>query len=131
MFANYSFSMSEALQINCIHAKRIRYPYHRRQSTFRLCFIRHIYNMLCYFSLSYTWLILLILLSGDISENPGSSGTELSNSDISKDFLDLSMFRNIFSAVHYNIQRLSNKVNQLQVELSYFDVLLSVTLCLF
>ena len=87
--------------------------------------------MLCYFSLSYTWLILLILLSGDISENPGSSGTELSNSDISKDFLDLSMFRNIFSAVHYNIQRLSNKVNQLQVELSYFDVLLSVTLCLF
>ena len=46
-FANYSFSVSVALHINCMHAKCIRYPYRRRQSTFTLCFIRHIYHMLC------------------------------------------------------------------------------------
>ena len=31
--ANYSFSVSLALQNNCMHAKHIRYPYRRRQST--------------------------------------------------------------------------------------------------
>ena len=72
--------------------------------------------------LLYTWLILLILLSGDISENPGSSDTESSDSNISKDSLDLSIFENNFSVVHYNIQSLANKVHQLQVELSHFDV---------
>ena len=61
-FADYSLRVSEAIQINCMHAKRIRYPYRRRQSTFTLCYIRHIYHMLCYFSLLYKWLILLILL---------------------------------------------------------------------
>ena len=79
--------------------------------------------MLCYFSLLYTWLILLILLSGDISENPGPSDTESSDSDISKDSLDLSIFENNFTVVHYNIQSLANKVDQLQVELSHFDVI--------
>ena len=73
-------------------------------------------------SLLYTWLILLILLSGDI-ENPGPSDTELSDSDISKDSIDLPIFENNFSVVHYNIQSLANKVDQLQVELSHFDVI--------
>ena len=122
-FKNNSVSVSVALQINCMHAKRIRYPYRRRQSTFTLCFIRHIYHMLCYFSLLYTWLIILILLSRDISESPGPSDTESSDSDISKDSLNLSIFENIFSVVHYNIQSLANKVDQLQVELSHFDVI--------
>ena len=79
--------------------------------------------MLCYFSLLYTWLILLILLSGDISENPGPSDTESSDSDISKDSIDLSIFENDFSVVLYSIQSLANKVDQLQVELSHFDVI--------
>ena len=67
--------------------------------------------------------------SPDISENPGTSDTESSDSDTSKDSLDLSIFENNFSVVHYNIQSLTNKVGQLQVELSQFDVIaLSETL---
>ena len=76
-----------------------------------------------FYIMHYTWPILLILLSGDISENPGPSDTESSDSDISKDSIDLSIFENSFSVVHYNIQSLANKVDQLQVELSHFDVI--------
>ena len=122
-FANYNFSVSVALQIIGMHAKRIRYCYRRRQSTFTLCFIRHIYHVFWYFSLFNTWLILLFLFLGDISENPGPSDTESSDSDISKDSLDLSIFENNFSVVHYNIQSPANKFDQLQVELSHFDII--------
>ena len=69
-------------------------------------YIRHIYiyHMLFYFLLLYTWLILLILLA-DISENPGSFDIESSSDcDISNDSLELFIFENIFSVVHYNIQ---------------------------
>ena len=59
-------------------------------------------------------------LPGDISENQGPSDTESSNSDITKDSLDLSIFGK--KSVHY-IQSQANKVNQLQVELSHFDVI--------
>ena len=79
--------------------------------------------MFCYFSLLYKWLILLILLLGDISESPGPSDTDSSDSDISKNSLDLSLYENIFSVVHYNIQSLANKVDQLQVEFSHFDII--------
>ena len=122
-FANDNFSVSVALQTICMHAKRIRYRYRRRQSTFTLCFIRHIYYILCYFSLLYTLADPINSVFGDISENPGPSDTDSSYSDISKDSLDLSIFENNFSVVHYNIQSLANKVDQLQIELSRFYII--------
>ena len=46
-----------------------------------------------------------------------------SDCDTSEDSLDLSIFENNCSVVHYDIQRLANKVDQLQVELCHFDVI--------
>ena len=74
---------------------------------------------------SLFWLYLLIVLSGDIEINPGppesvdlSSSCSSCTTDIS-----LSLFEQNFSVVHYNVQSLLAKVDQLQMELSHFDVI--------
>ena len=71
------------------------------------------------------WVFFLILLAGDIESNPGpdmldhSSDYNISNSST----YDISIFEQNFSIVQYNIQSLMGKVDQLQIELSYFDVI--------
>ena len=67
----------------------------------------------------------LIILAGDIKSNPGpevldhSSDDNISNSST----YDISIFEQNFSIVQYNIQSLMGKVDQLQIELSHFDVI--------
>ena len=120
LFTAYCHSIRLNLQSNCIHAKNFRYPYRRIRRHFMLdtCLA---YRYLCF--MLYTWLFLIILLAGDISENPGSGTESSSSSDSTNDTLELSLFENHFSVVHYIIQSLLHKVDQLQVELSHVDVI--------
>ncbi|MCG7881047.1 MAG: hypothetical protein JAY96_05605 [Candidatus Thiodiazotropha endolucinida] len=107
-----------------MQAKQIRHPYRRVQNRFSPYLIIHFSSIFYYFSSLYMWLFLLILLAGDISENPGPSDSESMTESTTSNLesFDLSIFENHFSVVHYNIQSLLNKVDQLQVEFSHFDV---------
>ena len=70
------------------------------------------------------WLYLLIVLSGDIEINPGPESVDLSSSCSScTTDINLSLFEKNFLVVHYNVQSLLAKVDQLQMELSHFDVI--------
>ena len=81
------------------------------------------------FFVSCTWLILLLLLAGDIHRNPGpstapsissvsSSSTSMSNSL----FSSLNVAHNL-SFVHYNFQSILSKLETLYAELYEFDSL--------
>ena len=73
---------------------------------------------------SLFWLYLLIVLSGDIEINPGPESVDLSSSCSScTTDINLSLFEQNFSVVHYNVQSLLAKVDQLQMEPSHFDVI--------
>ena len=73
---------------------------------------------------SLFWLYLLIVLSGDIEINPGPESVDLSSSCSSCTIdINLSLFEQNFSLVHYDVQSLLAKVDQLQMELSHFDVI--------
>ena len=73
---------------------------------------------------SLFWLYLLIVLSGDIEINPGPESADLSSSCSSCiTDINLSLLEQNFSVVHYNVQSLIAKVDQLQMELSHFDVI--------
>ena len=66
---------------------------------------------------SLFWLYLLIALSGDIEINPGPETSPCTND------INLSLFEQNFSVVHYNVQSLQAKVDQLQMELYHFEVI--------
>ena len=115
-------SVSTALQRHCIHARSIKLPYQHvhsssydsNQSFMILLFIQPLSIV--------TWVYLLILLSGDIEMNPGPESVDLSSSVRSSlTSVDISAFEHNFSVVHYNVQSLYSKVDQLQIELSHFD----------
>ena len=73
---------------------------------------------------SLFWLYLLIVLSGDIEINPGPESVDLSSSCSSRTTdINLSLFEQNFSVVHYNIQSLLVNVDQLQIKLSHFDII--------
>ena len=73
-----------------------------------------------------TWLAVLLLCSGD--PNPGPLSTR-STSSISSSFslsntlLDALKLNHHLSFVHYNVQSIASKLDILQTELFYFDVL--------
>ena len=70
------------------------------------------------------WSLLLILLAGDIERNPGPNSSDVSLlSSSSCSFQDLSPFEENFSVIHYNVQGLVSKIDQLQVEPSHFDII--------
>lgn len=70
------------------------------------------------------WSLLLILYAGDIERNPGPSSSDVSLlSSSSSSSQDLSPFEENFSVIHYNVQSLVSKIDQLQVELSHFDII--------
>ena len=70
------------------------------------------------------WFYLLIILSGDVKKNPGPGSADLSSSCSSCSMdINLSLFEQNFSVLHYNVQSLLAKVDQLQMELSHFDVI--------
>ena len=56
--------------------------------------------------------------------NPGPDSVDLSSSCSScSTNVNMSLFEHNFSIVHYNVQSLLAKVDQLQMELSHFDVI--------
>ena len=70
--------------------------------------------------------IYLILLAGDVELNPGPASIDsesISNDLSDSSIIDLSIFEQNFSIVHYNIQSLVGKLDQIQIELSHFDVI--------
>ncbi len=72
-----------------------------------------------------TWFSFLLSLSGDIETNPGPSSTSTED-DMSvgtEAVADFSLFKHNLSVMHYNVQSFLPKMNQLNAELSYFDVL--------
>ena len=65
-------------------------------------------------------LVLSILLAGDVELNPGPQSADISSSTES---FNVSVFERNFSLVHYNVQSLLNKIDQIQMELSHFDII--------
>ena len=60
-------------------------------------------------------------MSGDVEINPGPLSVELSTStESSMSYMDVSLFENNFSIVHYNVTSLLNKI---EIELSHFDLI--------
>ncbi|MCG8113710.1 MAG: reverse transcriptase domain-containing protein [Candidatus Thiodiazotropha taylori] len=76
-----------------------------------------------FYLISTFWISRLILLAGDIETNPGPDMADLSSSFESTFTHDASLFQCHFSLVHYNVQSLRNKIDQIQAELSHFDVI--------
>ena len=71
-------------------------------------------------------MVFLILLAGDVELNPGPASIDsesISNDLSDSSMVDLSIFEQNFSIVHYNIQSLVGKLDQIQIELSHFDVI--------
>ena len=70
------------------------------------------------------WIVLLILLSGDVHLNPGPSLSEGPTSSYTNDLYNFLNYPNHLWTVHYNVQSLRHKVDLLFVEFSKFDVIL-------
>ena len=117
-------SISLFVQRNTIHAAFFKSPYtHQRRSSFRNNYLLTKTLIGCFME-SLFWLYLLIVLSGDITINPGPENVDLSSSCSScTTDINLSLFELNFSVVHYNVQSLLAKIDQIQMELSHFDAI--------
>ena len=63
------------------------------------------------------------MLAGDVELNPGPQSAGISSSTESfNGYMNDSVFEKNFSLVHYNVQSLLNKIDQIQMELSHFDI---------
>ena len=117
-------SVSLALQRQIIHAKRIKFPYANLRSNAYAKNRCILFNCLKILFLAISWSYLLLLLSGDVELNPGPLSADLSSStDSSFSYMNVSVFENNFSLVHYNVQSLLHKIGQIELELSNFDVI--------
>ena len=117
-------SISLSVQRNTIHAAFIKSPYtHQRSSSFQNNYLFTKTLIYCFMEFLF-WLYLLVVLSGDNEINPGPESVDLSSSCSScTTDINLSLFEQNFSVVHYNVQSLLAKVDQLHMELSHFDVI--------
>ena len=117
-------STSIALQRNTKHAVYITNPYaHQHSASFHNNYLFTKFLIQCFLE-NIFWLYLLIILYGDVETNPGPDSADLSSSCSSCSIdINLSLFEQNFPVVHYNVQSLLAKVDQLQMELSHFDVI--------
>lgn len=72
------------------------------------------------------WIIICILLSGDIESNPGQNDHDISSSTIMTDTTihsDLISNKNLFSMIHMNVQSFLPKKLQIQCEFSSYDII--------
>ena len=119
-------SLNIALQRNNMHIKNVKFPCRtlKMSSTYKSAlFTKNI--MMSYLCLTI-WMIYLILLAGDVELNPGPASIDsgsISNDLSDSSIIDVSIFEQNFSIVHYNIQSLVGKLDQIQIELSHFDVI--------
>ena len=76
-----------------------------------------------------TWLVILLLCSGDVHPNPGPPVSTSSTNDtsatttMSATIFDSLPFNHNLSFVHYNVQSIYTKLELLQAELTEFDIL--------
>ena len=69
-------------------------------------------------------IIMSLLLLAGIEPNPGpTSENSASSSNTSVSFDDLSMIKNKFSVVHYNVQSISDKLDIIESEFCNFDII--------
>ena len=119
-------SLNIALQRNNMHIKNVKFPCRtlKMSCTYKnALFTKHI--MMSYLCFTI-WMVFLILLAGDVELNPGPASIDsesISNDLSDSSMVDLSIFEENFSIVHYNIQSLVGKLDQIQIELSHFDVI--------
>ena len=119
-------SLNIALQRNNMHIKNVKFPSRTLKMSCthkNALFTKNI--MMSYLCLT-VWMIYLILLAGDVELNPGPASIDsgsISNDLSDSSIIDLSIFEQNFSIVHYNIQSLVGKLDQIQIELSHFDVI--------
>ncbi|MEW8542945.1 MAG: endonuclease/exonuclease/phosphatase family protein, partial [Candidatus Thiodiazotropha sp.] len=72
---------------------------------------------------SVTWLLSLLLLSGDIQPNPGPSSASSTSSSIDSSVTSVLSQSHHLSFIHYNVQSILHKLDILTAELSEFDIL--------
>ncbi len=84
-------------------------------------------NSLQYFRFSHyhllTYILLRIILSGDVHINPGPNSSRLNSSSSTFQVLKVWIFLRIISFVHYNVQSIVQKLDVLYAELREFDIL--------
>ncbi|MCG7878660.1 MAG: reverse transcriptase domain-containing protein [Candidatus Thiodiazotropha endolucinida] len=77
-------------------------------------------RVLCCFFISTIWCTLMhILLSNDIHPNPGPENTSLSNTSVT---YNTSLFSHNLSIIQLNIQSLIPKLDILETEMQYYDI---------
>ena len=119
-------SINIVLQRNNMHIMNVKFPCRtlKMSCTYKnAVFTKNIIMSYLCFTI---WMIYLILLAGDVELNPGPASIDsgsISNDLSDSSMIDLSIFEQNFSIVHYNIQSLVGKLDQIQIELSHFDVI--------
>ena len=64
------------------------------------------------------------MLAGDVGLNPSPQSADISSPTESfNDYMNVSVFEKNFSLIHYTVQSLLNKTDQIQMELSHFDII--------
>lgn len=124
MYNTYCISLVLALQRSNETYKYIRCPFRRVQPM-----VNHNSNFTrnCIYALTFSvfllWLSFLLLLCGDIHQNPGPDSVNLS-ADLSMSSSDTySSLSNHLSIMHLNVQSILPKIDILQSEAQAYDVL--------
>ena len=88
-------------------------------------FCRLVFHFIFYNLLFLALVILLLILrAGDVHPNPGPQSNESSCSvSTTSDIYNFLNHPNHVSTVHYNVQSISNKLDTLIAEFSFFDIL--------
>lgn len=82
--------------------------------------------LLIFISTSVSWIVILLLQSGDIELNPGPYSDVdniISDSSSNSSSLSITTLSNHLSMVHYNVKSIGKKIDILSAELRDFDIL--------
>ena len=97
-----TLSVSIILRRRSIHAKLIKVPHVHSESYSYAKNNDLLLHFLTIFHVVVFWSYILILMSGDVEINPGPLSVDLSTStESSMSYMDVSLFENNFSIVHY------------------------------
>lgn len=118
-------SMILALQRNNEMYKNIRRPYCRLKTASARNIIFSYRCLICFFFLVLTtWVFALILLAGDVQENPGPDSVDSSNDSSLMTTLSSVSPSDHLSVFHLNIQSILPKIDLVRCEASAYDVLI-------
>ena len=120
------FSLERSLVSSRKLSKQIKFPYKRVTALYHVLasnslFIEKFFSAFFLADL-ILWLFCLLLLSGDIAENPGPSSASSTSSMSSLSSVSLPPYDSHLSMCHINIQSIVPKLDILQFEAQPFDV---------